>query len=54
MSCKKATYERKHQGGPVDGVFGRKTAAGVKAYQRDVGLKVDGVVGKHTWARMFA
>lgn len=40
--------------GPVDGVFGRKTTAGVKAYQRDVGLKADGVVGKHTWARMFA
>ena len=39
--------------GPVDGVFGRQTAAAVRAYQRSVGLKSDGVVGKHTWARMF-
>lgn len=39
--------------GPVDGVYGRKTAAGVKAYQRSVGLKADGIVGKHTWSRMF-
>lgn len=39
--------------GPVDGVYGRKTVAGVKAYQRSVDLKADGVVGKHTWARMF-
>ena len=39
--------------GPVDGVYGRMTVEGVKAYQRHVGLKPDGVVGKHTWSRMF-
>ena len=39
--------------GPVDGVYGRMTADGVKAYQRSVGLQPDGVVGKHTWSRMF-
>lgn len=39
--------------GAVDGIFGRMTAAGVKAFQRSAGLKVDGVVGKNTWARLF-
>lgn len=35
--------------GSVDGVFGPKTAAAVKAYQRAKGLQVDGVAGQQTW-----
>jgi len=42
-----------HDPGPVDGIFGRLTAGAVRSYQKSVGLKADGVVGKHTWARMF-
>lgn len=37
----------------VDGKFGIKTEAAVKAYQKRQGLKVDGKVGPETWNRMF-
>lgn len=35
--------------GLVDGDFGSRTAAAVRAYQSDVGAAVDGVVGDRTW-----
>jgi peptidoglycan hydrolase-like protein with peptidoglycan-binding domain len=35
--------------GAVDGNFGPKTEAAVKAYQRDRGVQVDGIVGDQTW-----
>jgi len=33
----------------VDGVYGGDTKNAIKAYQRDHGLSVDGVVGRATW-----
>lgn len=33
----------------LDGVFGRNTESGVKAYQRTRGLQQDGIVGCNTW-----
>ncbi|MBU3183055.1 peptidoglycan-binding domain-containing protein [Clostridium psychrophilum] len=35
---------------PIDGVFGPKTDAAVRAFQKDYGLVVDGIVEKNTWA----
>lgn len=33
----------------ADGIFGKKTEEAVKKFQKDSGLKVDGIVGKDTW-----
>lgn len=50
------TYLAEHgyEPGPVDGIYGRMTAAAVRRFQADTKmLKVDGVVGRNTWTRMF-
>lgn len=42
---------RKWRGmGEIDGVFGEKTEAVTKQFQKEKGLKVDGAVGAITWA----
>lgn len=35
--------------GSIDGIFGSKTQTAVKAFQKDKGLVVDGIVGNSTW-----
>lgn len=37
----------------VDGDFGSATLAAVKAFQKDNGLEVDGIVGKKTWEKLM-
>ena len=36
-------------GAGIDGHFGKVTNKAVKQFQKDEGLKVDGVVGPNTW-----
>ena len=36
----------------ADGAFGKNTEAAVKAFQKDHGLTVDGVIGQNTWAAL--
>ena len=38
--------------GEVDGIFGRRTRAAVEAFQRQMGLTVDGIIGPSTQARL--
>lgn len=40
--------------GSADGIWGKKTIAAVKAFQKAKGLTVDGVVGKNTWTKLLA
>lgn len=37
----------------VDGIFGPKTEAAVRAFQADENLTVDGIVGRHTWSALL-
>lgn len=39
--------------GPIDSKFGRETLKAVKAFQTQVGIKSDGLVGKDTYSAMF-
>ena len=39
--------------GPQDGLFGTKTLAAVKSFQKARGLKVDGLVGSCTWTSLL-
>ncbi|MBN2362135.1 MAG: SafA/ExsA family spore coat assembly protein, partial [Deltaproteobacteria bacterium] len=38
--------------GPIDGIFGPKTEAAVRAFQRNQGITVDGIVGPQTWGKL--
>lgn len=37
----------------VDGIFGVNTDSGVRRFQENNGLVVDGIVGKNTWEKLF-
>lgn len=40
--------------GAIDGKFGQATYQAVVDFQKDNGLKVDGIVGKNTWMKLFS
>ena len=42
-----------HAGLKVDGIYGSKTEAAVKAYQRREHIRADGIVGPVTWTHLY-
>lgn len=38
----------------LDGIFGNETEQALEDFQRDFGLRPDGVIGKNTFDRLFA
>jgi peptidoglycan hydrolase-like protein with peptidoglycan-binding domain len=52
LKMQKALKQAGYGGGGTDGVFGAKTKAAVRAYQKSHHLAVDGVVGKNTSGKL--
>ena len=46
-------YAMGHYKSSIDGSFGSKTDAAVRAYQKSKGLTVDGIVGAKTWGSLL-
>jgi len=40
--------------GPIDENFDERTEKAVISFQRDMGIAVDGIVGRETWTTLFA
>ena len=49
-----ALKEAGHYRGSVDGKVGKQTIAAISSFQREMGLKADGIVGRQTWAQLQA
>lgn len=44
-----ALYTAGFDPGKIDGKMGQQTIQAIKKFQQDMGLKVDGIVGRETW-----
>lgn len=52
VSIQQALKNAGYYNGPIDGKIGPSTRKAVRAFQKDNGMKPDGVVGKGTWKRL--
>lgn len=52
-AVQQALLDRGFDPGPVDGIWGRRTIAAVREFQRAEGLLVDGIYGPQTAGRLF-
>ena len=48
----KALATAGYEPGPTDGKLGHKTKEAIRKFQKDSGLKADGVVGTETWGKL--
>lgn len=47
-----ALKERGYDPGQIDGIYGKKTERAIKRFQKNAGLKVDGIAGRRTFAAL--
>ncbi|MBN1688758.1 MAG: peptidoglycan-binding protein [Candidatus Omnitrophica bacterium] len=52
LSLQEALKNAGYYKGTLDGKIGSGTREAIKNFQRDNGLKVDGVCGRNTWERL--
>ena len=52
LYAQKLLNEKGGYGLAVDGIYGKKTEAAVRSFQKANGLAVDGILGKNTWAAL--
>lgn len=52
LDAQRLLRERGFDPGPLDGIYGERTEAAVRAFQSANGLLVDGIVGPATWSRL--
>ena len=53
IECEAVKLVQQKVGATVDGQFGPKTDAAVRAYQKKNNLDVDGIVGRQTWTQII-
>ena len=53
LAVQTALMQKGFSPGEIDGVYGPKTEAAVRAFQSVSGLVVDGIVGPRTWAKLI-
>ncbi len=53
IDVQRALAAKGYRPGPLDGIWGRQTAAALRAFQADKGLKADGILGPLTMAALL-
>lgn len=53
-TMQQALKDKGYLSGRVDGIYGKNTLSAVKAFQRAVGLKVDGIAGSRTFYKLYS
>ncbi len=54
ISIQQALKNSGHYDGALDGKIGPGTRSAIREFQRDSGLKPDGIVGRNTWQKLKA
>ena len=52
LKLQKALKKNGYDPGQPDGVYGKKTERAVRRYQKDHGLKADGIAGERTFSSL--
>ena len=51
--CQEQLVRKGYDPGTIDSIYGKRTEAAVRSFQKDNGLIDDGIVGKITWGKLW-